>query len=198
MQCTAIDCNALHHTTTHSTLQHTATRCSTLQLEYLVESLHGFMYTATHCIILQRTAPRYNSFNTTTHCNTLQHTATHCNAPQQEYLVESLHGFRVPPLPNELSGRKMYAKESKFICSTWPIIRCKATWFMLMCDTTHSYSRHDLFITHCLCDLPNIFIFFQFFSLSDLRHDSIKHTHESRRTWVSHGSFIRGLCDVLI
>jgi hypothetical protein len=27
----------------------------------------------------------------------------------QEYLVESLHGFRVPPLPNELSGRKMYS-----------------------------------------------------------------------------------------
>jgi hypothetical protein len=27
----------------------------------------------------------------------------------QEYLVESLHGFRVPPLPSELSGRKMYS-----------------------------------------------------------------------------------------
>ena len=30
-------------------------------------------------------------------------------AELQEYLVESLLGFRVPPLPNELSGRKMYS-----------------------------------------------------------------------------------------
>jgi len=147
------------------------------------------MYTATHCPILQRTAPRYNSFNTTTHCNTLQHTATHCNAPQQEYLVESLHGFRVPPLPNELSGRKMYAKESKFICSTWPIIRCKATWFMLMCDTTHSYLRHDLF-THGLCDLPNFSIFFNISPslIWDVTQSNI-HTSYVAHEWVMAHSY---------
>ena len=69
----------LQHTTTHcntlQTLQHTATRCLTLQT---------LRNTATHCRVEIPRNGKMISTNTATqptatHCNTLQHTATHRN-----------------------------------------------------------------------------------------------------------------------
>jgi len=56
-----------------NTLQHTATRCNTLQC-------------IVRCNTLQHTAMHHNTLqHTATHCNTLQHTATHYHTPQ--YIV---------------------------------------------------------------------------------------------------------------
>ena len=80
-----ISCNELafllySHPPPH-TLQHTATRCSTLQWQHTVTNCK-------HCNTLQRTATRlrflmyvhpthYTTQHTATHCNTLQHNAAH-------------------------------------------------------------------------------------------------------------------------
>ena len=75
--------NTLQHTTTHcNTLQHTATHCNTLTLTplsvwlYLLWPIHCDIY---ECIIEIPIWMRYLKVNdrNTTHCNTLQHTATH-------------------------------------------------------------------------------------------------------------------------
>jgi len=90
--CTVI-CKCTHVTwTTH--LQHTATHCITLQHTATThkQNMHSNMQMhtrdmdyspATHCNPLQHTASHYNTLqHTATHCNTLQHTATRCSTPQ--------------------------------------------------------------------------------------------------------------------
>ena len=65
-------------------LQHTATRCNTLQHTAAKCTIWACTM-STRCSTLHHTASHYNNCNkcitlqhTATHCNTLQHTATHC------------------------------------------------------------------------------------------------------------------------
>ena len=88
LQHTATRCNTLQYTATHcSILQHSAVYCNTLHFTATQGRFaicrrvpHSSEYTATHCNTLQHTAPHCN---TTQHNakqrNTLQHNATHCN-----------------------------------------------------------------------------------------------------------------------
>jgi len=62
-------------------LQHTATYCIDLGV-LCVYSYIQMTEIHTHCNTLQHTATHCNTLqHTATHCNTLQHTATHCNYP---------------------------------------------------------------------------------------------------------------------
>jgi len=84
-------------------LQHTATRCNTLQviashcnsLQLTATHCNSLQLTATHCNTLQhicnalqqpttdaKSAGKLSSDDFVKHCNTLQHTATHCNILQ--------------------------------------------------------------------------------------------------------------------
>jgi len=95
----ALQRNALQHTTTHcNTLHHTASHCNTLQ--HIATHCNTLHHTASHCITLQHTATHCNTRSTlhveyckisvhyhtlqhpATPCSTLQHTAAHCDTLQ--------------------------------------------------------------------------------------------------------------------
>jgi len=55
--------------------------------------------TATHCNTLQHTATHFILSLTATHCNTLQHTATHCNTLQHTWFHRWLHTMHRHSVP---------------------------------------------------------------------------------------------------
>jgi len=67
---------------TQNKLQHTKSRCNTLQHTATCSSdnvIASLQHTSAHCNVLQRTATHCNALqHTATPCNTLQHTATRC------------------------------------------------------------------------------------------------------------------------
>ena len=102
----ATRCNTLQHTATHwNMLHHTATRCNTLQDNWPTATLlhtatlqsqanlctlvydHVSLLTATHCNRMQHTATHRDNLNS------LQHTARHCNiaVQKQQHVLAGVH-----------------------------------------------------------------------------------------------------------
>ena len=114
-------------------VQHTATRCNTLQhtLQHTATHCNALQHTATHCSTLQHTATYCNTLrHTATHCNTLQHTATHCNT-----LQHTATHCTMTRTSHDSWGRKLYAETPM-----WNTLYLTATH----CNTLQHTATHHM------------------------------------------------------
>jgi len=100
---TATHCNTLQHTATHcSTQQFAVTHRNALQHKKRRHPLRLYNCdTLQHTVATHRNTQRYDIlcvFTTATHCNALQHTATHRDTPQYTKIVHPLRLYHSLPL----------------------------------------------------------------------------------------------------
>ena len=151
-----------HIATYRTTLQRTAPQCTTLR------------HTTRHCNSLQFTATQCNTLHhTATHCNTLQHTATHCNTNTSikagaRFVSHDHVGseiaivWGVAKCIDQLLRTATRSVVNHAFVRVWCDSFICVTWFIHMCDMTHSYVWHDSFISVTwlihMCDMIHSYV----------------------------------------
>ena len=160
------------------------------------------MHESRHIHVCMKTPPS-DIAGATTHCNTQQCTATHCNTLQQH---SATHQNRARP--------RHCRRSNSYTCVTWLIHMCDmthshvwhdsftyVTWLIHTCDVTHPRVWHDSFtcvawlihmrdVTHSHVWRDPFTCVTWLIHMCDMTHSHVWHYSFTCVTWLNH------LCDM--